>query len=160
MKLIIRKSGSFACLVLLILILAACGGEETGAENTSGQESSAVVTDQPLTTANGKLNMNVATGEEFQEAIPDFSDRMVREFGEYRPYISIQQFRREIGKDVDDEQIEAYERYIYVPVDVDNSDAATLMQIPGPGAILALAATYYHPLLNPTDSRQAGLAAR
>ena len=81
--------------------------------------------------ANTKLNLNQATGDDYLAAIPNFSNRMVREFLEYRPYISIQQFRREIGKYVDEAQVAEYEQYVYVPVDVDESDAATLQQIPG-----------------------------
>jgi radical SAM superfamily enzyme with C-terminal helix-hairpin-helix motif len=77
-----------------------------------------------------RFNLNTATGEEFL-TIPNMSDRRVREFFEYRPYISISQFRREIGKYVDDTQVAAYEAFVYVPVDVNESDAATLMQIPG-----------------------------
>lgn len=76
------------------------------------------------------FNMNTASGEDFL-TIPNMSDRMVREFMEYRPYISIAQFRREIGKYVDDAQVAEYELSIYVPVDVNESDATTLMQIPG-----------------------------
>ncbi|MCB0079846.1 MAG: helix-hairpin-helix domain-containing protein, partial [Caldilineaceae bacterium] len=45
--------------------------------------------------------------------------------------ISIQQFRREIGKYVDDAQVADYEQYVYVPVDVNESDAETLKQLPG-----------------------------
>jgi radical SAM superfamily enzyme with C-terminal helix-hairpin-helix motif len=56
---------------------------------------------------------------------------MVREFFEYQPYVSIQQFRREIGKYVDEAQVSAYEQYVFVPVSVDESDAETLQQIPG-----------------------------
>ena len=56
---------------------------------------------------------------------------MVREFSEYQPYVSIQQFRREIGKYDDDEQVAFYENYVYVPVDVNESDKETLKQIPG-----------------------------
>jgi radical SAM superfamily enzyme with C-terminal helix-hairpin-helix motif len=62
---------------------------------------------------------------------------MVREFMEYRPYISIQQFRKEIGKYVDANQVAAYEQYVYVPVDVDQADAATLQQLPGVDAAIA-----------------------
>ena len=80
---------------------------------------------------NPKLNLNEATGEDFQAAIPNFGDRMVREFLEYRPYVSIQQFRQEIGKYVDEAQVAAYEQYVYVPVNVDEADAETLQQIPG-----------------------------
>ena len=47
---------------------------------------------------------------------------------EYRPYVSIRHFRREIGKYVSDEQVAAYEQYVYVPVDPNSADAETLMQ--------------------------------
>jgi len=86
---------------------------------------------------NSKLNLNQATGDEYLSTIPDFGNRMVREFLEYRPYTSILQFRREIGKYVSDEQIAFYEQYVYVPVNVDESDAATLQQIPGIDAAAA-----------------------
>jgi protocatechuate 3,4-dioxygenase beta subunit len=76
------------------------------------------------------MNLNTATGDQFL-TIPDMSNRMVREFEEYRPYISIQQFRREIGKYVSADQVAAYEQYVYVPIQVNDSDAETLKQIPG-----------------------------
>jgi protocatechuate 3,4-dioxygenase beta subunit/DNA uptake protein ComE-like DNA-binding protein len=76
------------------------------------------------------LNLNTATAEQFL-TIPDMSNRMVREFEEYRPYISIAQFRREIGKYVSAEQVAAYEAYVFVPISVNDSDANTLMQLPG-----------------------------
>ncbi len=85
----------------------------------------------PTASAQTRLNLNTVTGDELLATIPDFSNRMVREFEEYRPYVSIQQFRREIGKYVDEAQVTEYEQYVYVPVDVDNADAATLQQIPG-----------------------------
>jgi len=56
---------------------------------------------------------------------------MVREFMKYRPYISIRQFRQEIGKYVDDAQVAAYESYVYVPIAINDSGAETLQQIPG-----------------------------
>jgi radical SAM superfamily enzyme with C-terminal helix-hairpin-helix motif len=56
---------------------------------------------------------------------------MVREFFEYRPYVSIQQFRREIGKYVDAATVAGYEKYVYVPIDPSQADADTLKQIPG-----------------------------
>jgi DNA uptake protein ComE-like DNA-binding protein len=78
-----------------------------------------------------KLNLNTATAEEFMAGVPGMTNRMVREFMEYRPYVSIQQFRREIGKYVDQAQVTEYELYVFVPIDVNNSDAATLQQISG-----------------------------
>ncbi|MBL8156563.1 MAG: hypothetical protein JNM70_20460, partial [Anaerolineae bacterium] len=76
------------------------------------------------------INLNTATSDELL-TIPNMSNRMVREFEEYRPYVSIAQFRREIGKYVDDAQVAAYEQYVYVPVQINDSDAETLKQIPG-----------------------------
>ncbi len=84
-----------------------------------------------------KLNLNTVTEEELQAAIPNFGDRMGREFAEYRPYVSIQQFRKEIGKYVDEAQVAEYEKYVYVPVKVNDADDATLQQLPGVDAAAA-----------------------
>lgn len=86
-----------------------------------------------------KLNLNTVTGDELLATIPNFGSRMVREFGEYRPYVSIQQFRKEIGKYVDAAQVAEYEKYVYVPVKINDADEATLQQIPGVDATAAAA---------------------
>ena len=39
---------------------------------------------------------------------------MAHEFEEYRPYTSLEQFRREIGKYVDDEEVARLERYVEI----------------------------------------------
>lgn len=78
-----------------------------------------------------KLDLNTATGDDFLAGIPGLGNRMVREFMEYRPYVSILQFRREIGKYVDEAQVAEYEKYVFVPVAINDADAATLQQIPG-----------------------------
>lgn len=83
-----------------------------------------------------KINLNTATAEQIL-TVPNAGNRMVREFQEYRPYSSILQFRREIGKYVDEATVAAYEQYVYVPVDVNQSDAATLQQLPGVTADIA-----------------------
>ena len=57
------------------------------------------------------LNLNTATPEDLL-TIPGVGNRLVREFLEYRPYISMQQFRREIGKYVSDEEVARLERYV------------------------------------------------
>ena len=80
--------------------------------------------------------------------IPNMGSRMVREFFEYRPYVSIQQFRKEIGKYVDAAQVTSYEQYVYVPISVDNVDAATLQQIPGLDANTAEALIAAQPYTN------------
>jgi len=83
-----------------------------------------------------KFNLNTATAEEILSA-PNTGNRMVREFEEYRPYTTITQFRREIGKYVDEAQVAEYEKYFYVPVSLNNSDTATLQQLPGVDATIA-----------------------
>lgn len=112
--------------------VAAPTREATSSATAVAEESAAgVPAVDVVPAANTKLNLNEATGDDYLATIPDFSSRMVREFLEYRPYISILQFRQEMGKYVSDEQIAEYEQYVYVPVAVDDSDAATLMQLPG-----------------------------
>ena len=117
-------------LVLLTTIVAACASNSPTASSTTNNNptSGQTTTD---TTNIIKLNLNTVSGDELLAAIPGFSNRMVREFQEYRPYISIQQFRREIGKYVSDEQVADYEKYVYVPIAINDSDAETLLQIPG-----------------------------
>lgn len=99
-----------------------------------------------------KVNLNTASEEEFLE-IPGVGEQMAHEFDEYRPYVSIQQFRQEIGKYVDEEQVAAYEEHVFVPVSPNESDAETLMQLPGVDADAAseLAAA------RPYDSNEAFL---
>ncbi len=94
--------------------------EPAGSEDMSASEGTDV----------RKVNLNTATEAEFL-TIPDVGERMAHEFDEYRPYVSIQQFRREIGKYVDEEQVAAYEEYVFVPVSPNESDEETLMQLPG-----------------------------
>lgn len=103
--------------------------EAESAGEAASEESAAAEAAAPI--AMTKLNLNSVTGDELLNTIPGFGDRMVREFMEYRPYISIQQFRREIGKYVDEAQVADYEQYVFVPVDVNESDAETLKQLPG-----------------------------
>lgn len=127
---------------------------------TEGATAGATVSDPDTATstiaiANTKLNLNEATGDDYLAAIPGFSSRMVREFLEYRPYISIQQFRREIGKYVDDATVAGYEQYVYVPVDVNESDAETLQQLLGVDDAIAAELI----AARPYDSNEAFLAA-
>lgn len=122
--------------LMLPLFITGCGsaGENpptnTAAPNTntaSGSTASPSTSNFPK----AKLNINTASGAEFVAAIPALGNRMVHEFEEYRPYRSIQQFRKEMGKYVDQAKVAEYEKYIFVPIDHNQSDAPTLQQIPG-----------------------------
>jgi DNA uptake protein ComE-like DNA-binding protein len=60
------------------------------------------------------INLNTATDAEIL-LIPGVGSRMLHEFKEYRPYTSIEQFRREIGKYVDKTELARLERYVAQP---------------------------------------------
>ena len=57
------------------------------------------------------LDLNSASAEALM-TIPGMTSRMVHEFEEYRPYTSMEQFRREIGKYVDDKEVARLESYV------------------------------------------------
>ena len=99
--------------------------------NANASASPAATTPSSTTAPTTKLNINTASGADFLRVMPDLGNRMVHEFEEYRPYKSIQQFRKEIGKYVDQNKVAEYEKFIFVPIDENQSDAATLQQIPG-----------------------------
>lgn len=123
------------------------GAAQDAVTDTTTAASDQVTTTETVTTAEttsdttvataAKLNLNTVTEAELLSTIPGFGNRMVREFMEYRPYVSIQQFRQEIGKYVDEAQVSEYEQYVYVPINVNEADAATVMQISGVDATVA-----------------------
>ncbi len=57
------------------------------------------------------INLNTANDEDIL-SIPGVGRRMLHEFKEYRPYVSIEQFRREIGKYVSEKEVARFERYV------------------------------------------------
>lgn len=59
------------------------------------------------------INLNTASDADIL-SIPGMGNRMLREFKEYRPYKSIEQFRKEIGKYVDQKEVARLERYVVV----------------------------------------------
>ncbi len=59
------------------------------------------------------LDLNKASREEIL-LVPGVGNRMAHEFEEYRPYRNIEQFRREIGKYVDTNEVARLERYVAI----------------------------------------------
>lgn len=151
-----RLAAAAALLAPAVIFLSACGGSDSSPSSssqpapaaTTGRTNSGLdvaptvslastppgVATTPSTsgtsTATAKLNLNTSTGADYKRVIPNFPDRMVNEFLEYKPYVSIQQFRREIGKYVGASQVAEYEKYVYVPVKPNDADADTLKQLP------------------------------
>ena len=78
------------------------------------------------------INLNTASGIEIL-LIPGMSNRMAHEFDEYRPYTSLVQFRREIGKYVDEDEVARLEQYVFVPLDLNSASRQDFAGIPGVG---------------------------
>ena len=57
------------------------------------------------------INLNEAKRSDIL-LIPGVGGRMAHEFEEYRPYSNMEQFRREIGKYVDEEEVARLEQYV------------------------------------------------
>ncbi len=57
------------------------------------------------------INLNSASDDDIL-SVPGAGKRMVREFKEYRPWTSFEQFRKEIGKYVDKKEVARLERYV------------------------------------------------
>ena len=112
-----------------LIAVAACTAKTENQTDTAsvtgdtGMASSTTTTTTPPPAATGTtasttgaivpININTATDAEIL-AIPGMGPRMLREFKEYRPYTSIEQFRREIGKYVDKKEVARLEQYIVI----------------------------------------------
>lgn len=90
------------------------------------------------------LNLNTASREEIL-LIPGMGPRMVREFLEYRPYRAMAQFRREMGKYVDDAEVARLAQYVFVPMDLNSASDEDLLTIPGLGSRMLREFKEYRP---------------
>lgn len=76
---------------------------------------SASMSEDELETLYSKLfvpiNLNTASEADIL-LIPGVGRKMAHEFEEYRPYSSMEQFRREIGKYVDEDEVARLEMYV------------------------------------------------
>jgi len=79
-----------------------------------------------------QINLNTASQEEIL-MIPGVGNRMLREFREYRPYKTMAQFRKEIGKYVDVKEVARLEQYVFVPVSLNGASDEDILSIPGAG---------------------------
>lgn len=120
----LRTSLTFCAMVAAIACTAKSDAttDTTMAAGDTTAASSTVTTPVPAPTASGAasstaaivpININTATDAQIL-AIPGMGPRMLREFKEYRPYTSIEQFRREIGKYVDKAEVARLEQYIVI----------------------------------------------
>ena len=90
------------------------------------------------------INLNDVTTDEIL-LIPGVGDRMAHEFEEYRPYVDMDEFRREIGKYVDEDEVARLARYVYVPIDLNTASREEIMAVPGMSERMAHEFEEYRP---------------
>ncbi len=79
------------------------------------------------------LNLNTASREEIL-LVPGVGARIAHEFEEYRPYRNLVQFRKEIGKYVDEKEVARLEQYVFVPINLNSASDEDILSIPGMGS--------------------------
>ncbi len=94
-----------------------------------------------------QLNLNSASEEEIL-LIPGLGKRMLHEFQEYRPYKTIAQFRKEIGKYVDQKEVARLEQYVFVPIPLNSASDDDILTIPGLGKRMLREFKEYRPYKN------------
>ena len=95
-------------------ILANRPYEKFGDLNTELAES---LSAEELEELYGKLFVPMKLNSELQadfQLIPGVGRKMAHEFDEYRPYTDMEQFRREIGKYVDEDEVARLEQYVVI----------------------------------------------
>lgn len=75
------------------------------------------------------VNLNTATGAEIL-LVPRAGKRMVREFEEYRPWVNFTQFDKEIGKYVDQAEVNRLKQYVFIPLDLNAATDEQFKTIP------------------------------
>lgn len=90
------------------------------------------------------INLNTASDQEIL-MIPGLGKRMLHEFLEYRPYKTLGQFRKEIGKYVDGKEVARLEQYVFVPINLNTASDADILTIPGLGQRLLHEFKEYRP---------------
>jgi len=94
-----------------------------------------------------QINLNTATQEEIL-LIPGVGKRMLHEFEEYRPYKTLAQFRKEIGKYVDQKELARLEQYVFVPINLNTASEEDILSIPGMGKRMLCEFKEYRPYKN------------
>ncbi|HEU4891888.1 MAG TPA: hypothetical protein VFT47_10080 [Vicinamibacterales bacterium] len=78
------------------------------------------------------INLNTGTAPEIL-LIPRVGKRMTREFEEYRPWVTMAQFDKEIGKYVGAAETNRLKQYVFIPLDLNTATDEQFKTIPGLG---------------------------
>jgi len=93
------------------------------------------------------INLNTASRKEVL-LVPGVGRRMAHEFEEYRPYKALAQFRKEIGKYVNDKELARLEQYVFVPINLNSASDEDILSIPGVGKRMLHEFKEYRPYRN------------
>lgn len=93
------------------------------------------------------VNLNSASREEIL-LVPGVGPRMAHEFEEYRPYKALAQFRREMGKYVDKDEVARMEQFVFIPIDLNTASDEQILSIPGLGKRMLREFKEYRPYKN------------
>jgi DNA uptake protein ComE-like DNA-binding protein len=78
------------------------------------------------------VNLNTGTREEIV-LIPGAGTRMAREFAEYRPWRNWAHFDKEIGKYVNQDEVNRLKQYVFIPINLNTASDEDILSIPGAG---------------------------
>lgn len=90
------------------------------------------------------IDLNRASNAELL-LVPGVGERIAHEFEEYRPYTAIAEWKREMGKYLDDAEVDRMGRYVFVPIDLNTATEAEILAIPGVGKRMAHEFEEYRP---------------
>ena len=110
------------------------------------------LTQAQLTESYGKMfihvNLNLSPRAEIL-LIPRAGPKMAHEFDEYKPYNGgYAQFRREIGKYVNEQEVAHLEQYTFIPIDLNTATDSAILSIPGMGPKMLHEFKEYRPYPN------------
>jgi DNA uptake protein ComE-like DNA-binding protein len=90
------------------------------------------------------VNLNTGTREEII-LIPGAGTRMAREFAEYRPWRNWAHFDKEIGKYVNQDEVNRLKQYVFIPVNLNTATDEDILSIPGAGQRMVREFKEYRP---------------
>ena len=90
------------------------------------------------------INLNTGTAPEVL-LIPRVAKRMTHEFEEYRPWVSMAQFDKEIGKYVDAAEVNRLKQYVFIPLELNTATDEQFKTIPNLAANMVREFKEYRP---------------
>ena len=90
------------------------------------------------------VNLNTGSPDEII-LIPGAGKRMAREFAEYRPWRNWAHFDKEIGKYVNQDEVNRLKQYVFIPINLNTATDDDILSIPGAGQRMVREFKEYRP---------------